>query len=191
MTGGAVSWMARVLGHDSLGDALAALPDALDAPPTAGPPFFYPSLSGSRFPDWRAADRGSFVGLSAFDGAGTLLRATAEGAAFVLRRGLSVLASAGLRIDELIVVGGLANHSGPLQLRADILGLPLRVAANAEASSIGAAMTAGIDGGSFADAGEAAAAMVRYADVVRPNPHHARTYDEKFARWSASFCLRD
>jgi L-ribulokinase len=106
-----------------------------------------------------------------------------------ISRDLSVLASAGLRIDVLVVVGGLANHSGPLQLRADILGLPLRAAANAEASSIGAAMTTGIAGGSLADAGEATAAMVRYADVIRPDPRHART--EKFAWWSASFGLRD
>jgi hypothetical protein len=68
-------------------------------------------------------------------------------------------------------------------------GLPLWAAANAEASSIGAAMTTGIAGGSLAGAGEATAAMVRYADVIRPDPRHART--EKFAWWSASFGLRD
>jgi len=191
MTGGAVSWIAGMLGHPTVGEALAALPDAIGtaAAPSVGPPYFYPALSGSRFPRWRPTDRGSLVGLSPDDGPASLLRAAAEGAAFVLRQGLAVLEAAGLAVDDLVVVGGAAHHAGLLQLRADVLGRPLRIAANAEASGIGAAMTAGLAAGLFADAGEAAAAMVRDAGVIRPDAGRARLYAEKFRLWSASLGL--
>jgi hypothetical protein len=85
-----------------------------------------------------------------------------------------------IAIDVLVVVGGLANHSGPLQLRADI-----RPAATGRRQCRSVEHRRGDDHRncrrSLADAGEATAAMARSADVIRPDPRRTRTYGEKFA----------
>ena len=187
LTGGAIDWMARLLGYDSVGEAGAALRDELAALPPGGGPVFQPALTGSRFPDWNAAEQGMLLGLSSEHGPAALLRAAQEGAAFTVRRSLSVVQRCGMSVAAVIVVGGLARDPDALQQRADILGLPLRTLANREASAVGAAMLAGVASGSFADLGEASAAMVRYDRTFVPDAARAAAYERPYRAWCRAF----
>lgn len=187
LTGGAVDWMARILGYASVGEAAAALRDELAAFPPGDGPVFQPALTGSRFPDWNAAEQGMLLGLSHEHGSAALLRAAREGAAFTVRAALSVVQRCGMGIDAIIVVGGLARDADALQQRADILDLPLRTLANCEASAVGAAMLAGVAVGMFADLGEAAAAMVRYDRTFVPDAGRAAAYEGPYQAWCRAF----
>ena len=187
LTGGAVDWMARLLGYASVGEANAALHAELAALPPGGSPVFQPALTGSRFPDWNAAEQGMLFGLSHEHGPAALLQAAREGAAFTVRRALSVVQRCGMSIDAVIVVGGLARNPDALQQRADILGLPLRTLANREASAVGAAMLAGVAAENFADLGEASAAMVRYDRTFVPDAGRAAAFERPFRAWCRAF----
>jgi sugar (pentulose or hexulose) kinase len=85
------------------------------------------------------------------------------------------------------LVGGLADQSAALQLRADILGTRIRTLENREASTVGAAMVAGVAGGVFADLDQAAEAMVRYDRTVDPIAGRAEVYASAYESWSRFF----
>jgi sugar (pentulose or hexulose) kinase len=139
-------------------------------------------LTGARFPRWSAAERGTIAGLSLSHGCLHLVRAALEGAAFAVADALDAL-RARVAVEEIIMVGGLAASPLALQLRADVLDVPIVALADREASLAGAAMLAGVAAGIFADAPSAAATFVRRAGMVLPNPGARTVYRERRAAW--------
>jgi sugar (pentulose or hexulose) kinase len=185
LTGGTVAWATRLLGLAGEADAVVA--EALAAvPPGAGGLAFRGALTGSRFPDWRSEDRGRIVGLDLSHGPLHVVRAALEGAAFTVAAGLDVYRRCGCRVDEVVVVGGLAASRQALQLRADCLRVPVVRLDKQEASSVGIAMLAGVCGGVFRDLGEAAAAMVTRAERIEPDPSAVPALAAAYVRWRDS-----
>ena len=68
-----------------------------------------------------------------------------------------------------------------------MLGLPLELTVVEEGSAYGAAMLAGVAGGTFADAGEAVTACVQARETIDPNAGWASSYDEGYARFRALY----
>jgi sugar (pentulose or hexulose) kinase len=85
--------------------------------------------------------------------------------------------------DPLFASGGAAASDVWLQLRADILGRPIRVAANAH-SAKGAALLAAAS--AFGSLGEAVARMVRFEKTFEPGTALRAYFDEKYARFRAA-----
>lgn len=67
-----------------------------------------------------------------------------------------------------------------MQIKADILGLPLTTMQVAEATCAGAALLAGAGAGLWG-AADAAAAWARPVQTFEPNPRNAACYAERFA----------
>ena len=186
LTGGAVAWMARVLGFATEREVGAVLSDALaGVPPAAGGLLFRPALTGSRFPDWASAERGLLAGIDLAHGPLHLLRAAQEGAAFTVANALDVIRRCGCLVEEVIVVGGLASNPLALQLRADALNVRVVTLANEEASSIGAAMMAGVCAGLFKDLSVAADVFVAHGRTVEPDCETAGILASARVRWNA------
>lgn len=115
--------------------------DALDkALATAGPaPLFLPFLDGERTPWWDPDLRGAFLGLGMTDDNDAMLRAVAEGMTYLSRDILSRAENAtGRQVDHVSFSGGLSQHAGLCQLKADILDRPVMVPQNAETGLLGA-----------------------------------------------------
>ena len=169
LTGGAVAWAANLLGYPSVAAAKEALAEDLSRIPVGSEGLaFRTSLSGSRFPDWRPNDRGLISGVEPRHGPAHLLTAAEEGASAVVARGLAALRSCGVRVEELIVGGGLAGDSNALKRRAEMLGIPIVAVSEKETSSVGAAMLAGVVSRGFPDLKSAAEAFVRYSGRYDP-----------------------
>jgi len=113
-----------------------------------------------------------------------LYAACLEAVALVERWGLDLLAQLGAPIADPLFASGGATASDPwLQLRADTLGRPIRVAANAH-SAKGAALLAAADPlGSLTHAAEA---MVHFDKAFEPRPDHRAYLDDKYARFRAA-----
>jgi xylulokinase len=185
-TGGGVAWLTQILDLREKEAISAALSDALTAvPPGCDGLVFSPSLTGSRFPDWATAERGTLSGISAGHGRLHLLRAAQEGSAFMVAHALDTVRSCGAVIDRVVLVGGLASNPAAVQLRADVLGLPVVTLANKEASSIGAAMLAATCGGVFENLSAAADVFVISHPPVKPNPAAALALATARNRWTA------
>ena len=145
--------------------------------PGADDPYFHPFLYGSR---QGAFMRAGFYGVAGWHGEGHLLRALFEGVAFEHRRHVDVLRSAGVRFDSAALSGGGARSAVWPQMFADVLGIPITVAACAETGALGAAIAAGVGAGLFPDLAAAVRAMTRQRAAFAPDPAMAAHYDERY-----------
>ncbi len=141
----ALAWIAGALGRagDIGGCVDAAERFARSPEAVAAAPVFLPYLSGERTPHNDAAATGMFAGLRAEHGADALVYAVLEGVAFAFADGVDVLAAAGARPREPMLVGGGARSAFWGQTIADATGLTIDLAAGAEAgAAFGAARLA-------------------------------------------------
>lgn len=187
MSGGAVRWAVRLLGlpDDAALDALAAT-----APPGASGVTFLPALAGAMTPVWRPKARGTLHGLAAGHDRSHIARAVLEGLAFASRDVADRLVAMGLPATDVLLLGGGARSRVWSQLRADVLGIPHRVAPNSDTSPIGAAMIAAVSVGLVSDLAQAAALAPPASEVYAPGPRDAldeayRRYQDLFARLDA------
>lgn len=105
---------------------------------------FLPYLMGERSPRWNANARGAFVGLKMEHKRADMLRSVIEGIGMNLNIILKILQNY-IKIDEITVIGGLAKGAIQRQIFADIYDMKiLRLNYLEEATSIGAAVTAGV-----------------------------------------------
>jgi xylulokinase len=178
VSGEALQWLAEAVGLcRSGGGAAAVLRLAERAPADAGGPVFLPYLLGARAPLWDARARGVLFGIARSHGPGHLARATAEGIAFSVRHLLEAAeAAAGTQAREVRVAGPAGASAFWNQMKADVLGRPVRQPAVLEGGVLGAALLAAVGTGEYSDIAEAAARMVRVVRTWRPGRGRAR-YD--------------
>jgi xylulokinase len=184
VSGGSTLWLAESV----LRCPQAELFDrAAQAPPGSDGILFLPALSGSTAPRWNDRMRGAFAGLAMNHDGGHLARAVLEGCAYALRDIVDRLAALGLAEDEVRVVGGGARSPLWLQIKADVLGRPVRAVLAEEPTALGAAMLAGVAGGTFADFDDAVARTVVTAPPVRPDPGRTARYADSYAAYQRLF----
>lgn len=127
--------------------------------------FFVPALTGLGSPHWDAEARGLICGLTRGTTRAQLVRAALEGIAHQVADVLDVLpvAAGVLRAD-----GGATANRFLMQLQADLIGSPVEVAADADATALGAAALAGLAVGFWPDA-EAVGALMRRGARYEPS----------------------
>lgn len=183
LTGGnLLKWFRDQIGHPELwrsegSDAYGTLIDSMPDEPTGliSLPYFTPSGT----PHFDVSTPGAVVGLRLTTTRVEILRALLEGVAFEMRVNLAILADSGIPVNELIAVGGGARSLKWLQLKADVLGKPIKRAAVTEAGCLGAAMLARA-AHTGEDVRDLAKKWVRVTDEVRPRPAAADFYDRRF-----------
>lgn len=117
------------------------------SPPGANGLIYLPYLLGERSPRWNANARGAFVGLKMEHAKSDLLRAGIEGVLMNLCLILDLFRTHS-KIDHIRIIGGLAKSDIIAQIMADIYGIPIvRLARLEEATSMGAAVAAGVGAG--------------------------------------------
>jgi xylulokinase len=190
-TGSSLRWLAeevapdltaaaRAAGRNPTAD-LAAL--AATVPPGAGGVVFYPYLEGAAMPRFDADASGAFLGVRGGVTRAHLARAVFEGVAYQYPGSVALMRGYGLAIDHLTLVGGEALSPFWNQLKADVLGLEVRVPRIASAAAAGAAMLAGLACGAYAGAEDAAAAVVAEAERYAPDPDAHARYRELLAAY--------
>ncbi|MGE3107463.1 MAG: ribulokinase [Phycisphaerales bacterium] len=109
----------------------------------------------------------------------SLIEATALGARMIVER----LGEHGVRIDRVVCCGGIAEKNPLLmQIYADVLGMPMHIAASDQACALGAAVMASVAVGIHPDAIAAQRAMTGVKPLAyQPTPAAKATYDRLFA----------
>ena len=105
---------------------------------------FLPYMSGERSPIWNPYAKGVFYGLDFAKTKGHMVRACMEGVAFSLRHNLEVAEAAGAKAEVLRAMGGSANSFLWTQIKADVTGKAVVVPASDTATTLGAAILAGV-----------------------------------------------
>jgi glycerol kinase len=154
ITGAAVQWLRDGLGLITEAAESEALAHSV---PDNGGVYFVPAFAGLGAPYWDMYARGIIIGLTRGTTKAHLARATLEGIAYQARDVVEAMGTeANLQIPQLRVDGGGTANAFLMQFQADILGIPIQVAAVAETTALGAAYLAGLAVGLWRDTTEIA-----------------------------------
>jgi len=143
--------------------------------------------------DWHSGNRsvlvdhhlsGMVLGLTLATEPHEVYRALLEATAFGTRVIVEALEAGGVAITEFIAAGGLTRNRFLMQLYADVLDRPVRLAGSAQAPALGAAIHAAVAAGAYPDVPAAARVMGSLApEVLTPDPEHTAVYDLLFAEY--------
>ncbi|MBQ4564229.1 MAG: xylulokinase [Lachnospiraceae bacterium] len=141
---------------------------------------FLPYMSGERSPIWDPKAKGVFYGLDFSKTKGHLIRASMEGVAFSLQHNLEIAEQAGARVDVLRAMGGSANSRLWTQIKSDVTGKPIEVAASDTATTLGAAILAGVGVGMYESFEEAVALTVQTKRYHYPDSTKRGIYNKNY-----------
>ena len=141
----------------------------------------FPFFMGARSVRWNADARGIFLGLSLGHTRGDIARAIMEGVGYETDACLRGLCELGLEPTEVVAMGGGARSDLWLQIKADILNLPVLRPRFTEAASLGAAVLAARSVGLIQDPDATAREWNPIERSVRPDPEAVRFYGKRRA----------
>ena len=151
----------------------------MESTPGAGGLLYLPYLLGERSPRWNPDARGAFLGMSVTTGKHDLSRAVLEGVGFNLRVILESMQRE-REMKELMLIGGGAKGQTWPRILSDIFQMPLKIPAyREEATSMGAAVCAGVGVGIYRDFSEAKR-INAIVDTVMPREENRLRYDRLY-----------
>jgi L-ribulokinase len=142
-------------------------------------------LNGRRTPDANQALKGAIAGLSLGSDAPRIFKALVEATAFGSRMINERFISEGVRIDGVIAIGGVAKKNPfVMQIVADVLNMPIKVASSDQTCALGSAMAASVVAGVHKDISAAQKAMGGgFEKEYLPDPANAKKYETLFSRY--------
>lgn len=143
-----------------------------------------PHFAGAATPYMDSGSRGAILGLSVENTQQEIYQACMEGVVYEMRLNLDRLRKAGVEVKSLRATGGGARSKVWMQMKADILNIPVTSLRSEEAGAAGSAMLVGVAVGAFADLREATKVMVSPKDTYYPRSEvHAR-YEDAYRRYT-------
>jgi L-ribulokinase len=142
-------------------------------------------LNGRRTPDANQNLKGAIAGLSLGSDAPKIFRALVEATAFGARMINERFISEGIRIDGVIAIGGVARKNPfVMQIVADVLNMPIKIAASEQTCALGSAMAAAVMAGIHKDLPAAQKAMGGgFEKEYLPDPERAAVYERLFIKY--------
>ncbi|NMC42225.1 MAG: ribulokinase [Bacteroidales bacterium] len=142
-------------------------------------------LNGRRTPFANQELKGAITGITLGSDAPRIFRALVEATAFGAKMINDRFISEGVKIDGVIAIGGVAKKNPfVMQIVADVLNVPIRVASSDQTVALGAAMAASVVAGVHPDMTAAQKAMGGgFEKVYTPDPVSARRYEDLFIKY--------
>lgn len=177
LTGGNIlQWFKDEFGqNESYDSLLEQLPDEPTDLLTL--PYFTPSGT----PYFDTVTKGMIMGLRMNTSRNEILKSLLEGVLLEMKLNLSLLAESGMKIDKLIATGGGARNLKWLQLKADVLNMPVIKKDIEEAGCLGAAMLA--FSADIACDLRSIHFPCRNEQTIFPNMQKTRTYNRKLEQY--------
>lgn len=142
-------------------------------------------MNGRRTPDANQNLKGAIAGLNLGSDAPRIFRALVEATAFGSKAINDRFISEGVRIDGVIALGGVAKKS-PLvmQIVADVLNMPIKVARSEQACALGSAMAAAVAAGVYTNTSEAQKNMGGGIETeYHPIPENVEKYNVLYEKY--------
>ncbi len=174
--GSLFKWYNGIIGG-SYSELITELPDSPSGL------FMLPHFAGAATPYMDDSSCGAIVGLNLGTTRGELTKSLLEGLNFEMLINLKCLERAGFRTEKLFAAGGMSRYNELLQLKADIMGIPVARLENSEPGTLGTAILGGIAMGAYNSFTEAADALVRTKEVFTPDTKKHEVYQDLFARY--------
>ncbi|MDR2973413.1 MAG: glycerol kinase GlpK [Propionibacteriaceae bacterium] len=178
-TGAAVQWLRDGM---KIITTSAQSEDLARSVPHNGGVYVVPALTGLSAPYWDSYARGTILGISPGTTRGHLARATLEGIVFSVRDFVDAMSAvSGHSITRIAVDGGASKNNLLMQLQADHLDALVERPRNTEATSLGAALLAGLAVGVWATPAEALSTQeieARFQPQIDP-----QVRDDQYRTW--------
>ncbi len=144
-------------------------------------------MNGRRTPDANQTLKGAIAGLSLGSDAPRIFRALVEATAFGSKAINDRFISEGIRIDGVIALGGVAKKSAfVMQIVADVLNMPIKVARSEQACALGSAMAAAVAASVFSNLAEAQKKMGGGIETVyHPIPENVEKYSALYEKYKS------
>ena len=142
-------------------------------------------MNGRRTPDANQALKGAISGLTLGSDAPRIFRSLVEATAFGSKMINDRFISEGVRIDGIIALGGVAKKSKfVMQIVADVLDMPIKVARSEQACALGSAMAAAVVAGVHKDIPAAQEAMGGgFETEYHPDKERAAVYSKLYEKY--------
>lgn len=142
-----------------------------------------PHFAGAATPYMDTGSKGAVLGLTTETTEADIYRGCMEGVAYEMYLNLQALEGSGLRFEKLHATGGGARSRIWMQMKADVLNLPITALKTAEAGTVGSAMLTGIAIGLFQNLTDAAAHMVEETITYRPRQEMHEKYMQIYEKY--------
>ncbi len=142
-----------------------------------------PHFAGAATPYMDTGSKGAILGLTAADTIADIYRACMEGVAYEMYLNVKALQGSGIHFTRMHATGGGAHSAEWMQMKADMLNIPITALKTVDAGTVGSAMLTGIATGMFADLEDAAVHMVEKAQEYYPRAGMHEKYLQVFERY--------
>lgn len=142
-------------------------------------------MNGRRTPDANQLLKGTITGLTLASTAPRIFRALVEATAFGSKAIVERFREEGVRIDDVIGIGGIALKSPfVMQTLSDVLNMPIKVCKTEQACALGTAMFAATAAGIYDKVEDARDAMNSgFAKEYFPDKENAKAYEEIYKKY--------
>jgi L-ribulokinase len=144
-------------------------------------------MNGRRTPDANQALKGAILGLNLGSDAPAIFKALVEATCFGSKKIVDRFIAEGIPIRKVVALGGVAKKSPfVMQVMADVLNMPIKVAKSEQTPALGAAMLAATAAGVYSSVEDAKNAMGGGFDAeYHPIPENVEKYIPLFEKYSA------
>lgn len=142
-----------------------------------------PHFAGAAMPYMDTGSKGAIIGMTTATTVAEIYRGCMEGIAYEMLLNMEYLRDTGVRFKKLQASGGGAASSLWMQMKADVLNIPMTALHTADSGTVGSAMITGAAIGCFGSLQEAAAQMVREKETYYPDPRQHERYMEIYERY--------
>lgn len=177
--GSSVEWWREVSGYKEAKDFFA-LENEFERTPTRI--LALPYFAGAATPYQNIDAKGALIGLTLNDGAKRIYQAILEGLCYEMKLNLEKVEQYGVKPTKLIATGGCSKSKAWLQMKADVIGLPVYPLKSREAGICGAAVL-----GAHALTGESIDSLVKrfvsLGEPYLPDERAHAEYEETYRKY--------
>lgn len=127
-----------------------------------------PHFAGAATPYMDTGSKGAILGMTTATTVADIYRGCMEGVVYEMYLNMEMLKEAGLGLQKLHATGGGAHSKEWMQMKADILNLPMIALKTVDAGTVGSAMLTGVAIGLFQDLQDAASHMMEEVHTYLP-----------------------
>jgi len=146
-----------------------------------------PHFAGAATPYMDTGSKGTIIGLTTDSSVAEIYRGCMEGVTYEMYLNYRNVVKAGARIKKLHATGGGARSAIWMQMKADMIGLPIYALKTVDAGTVGCAMMTGIALGIFKDLEDAAAHMIEVKKIYEPRDEYHEKYLQMFSKYERMY----
>lgn len=143
-----------------------------------------PHFAGAATPYMDTGSKGTIIGLTTDITVADIYRGCMEGVVYEMVLNMEWLKDSGIHFKKLAATGGGAHSEVWMQMKADMLNMPITSLETVDAGTVGSAMLTGIAVGAFTDLKDAAEGMVHKVKTYVPRIDMHERYMKVYERYA-------